>query len=423
MSVIKCRLCDRWGFDLEPVLTLPNSALANELLNEPTKQDEFPLQVCICTWCGTYQLSESVSAERLFRNYLYVAGTSPVNVEHFKNYAKSMVDKFELKPGDLVVEIASNDGVLLQAFKDLGMNVLGIDPARNIAEVANKNGIPTIAEFFSRDIAKQIVKDYGPAKLVCANNVLAHTDQVREITWGVIDLLDNDGAFVWEVSYFLDVYEKLLFDTIYHEHYLYHLVGTFSDFFINNGMWMFDVERIPNHGGSIRGFCKKKYTPSTERKWDLIKLESELSVYLPKKYPEQLERVKEKFCKYKQRIDLLGKNLKDKLIQYKKEGKKIGMFGYAAKTTTLLYTFDIGAELIDFVIDDNPLKQNLLTPGKHIPVYSSTAIQEQKPDILVIGSWNFADSIINKHKQFIADGGTWIVPVPEFKEYKLRNDD
>ncbi len=390
---MKCRLCK---IRLKkPVLSLGKTALANEFLKEPLVQDEFPLDICQCDGCGHYQLSESVDAERLFRHYLYVAGTSPVNVKHFADYALDCVERFRLKPGDLVVDIASNDGTLLKEFAKLGMRVLGVDPAVNLAEQATADGIETIPEFFDYKLALKIVRKHGKAALVTANNVLAHTDTLQEIGKGVKFLLDYEAAFVFEVSYFKDVVEKNLFDTIYHEHTSYHLVAPLVCFFENLGMCFFDVAHIPNHGGSIRGFVRNG--PEYCKASIMAAVISEVPLLTKNamgKFQAEIERVK---------TDLLAQ-----LQAHKEQGKTIAVYGMPAKATTLSYVFSLDAELISFAVDDAPLKQGTFSPGKHIPILPSSAIYERKPDVLLVLAWNFAESIMKTHAAF---PGEWIVPL------------
>jgi SAM-dependent methyltransferase len=445
MKIYNCRLCK--GNLSEPKLRLPSTPLANEFVKTKEPQDLFPLEICVCEKCGHYQLNESVDPERLFRNYLFVAGTSPVNVEHFRQYAAHMIEKFDLKPNSKVLDIASNDGTLLKHFKDLGMKVRGIDPAENIARIANENGIETIPEFFTEKFADEMVqefysldysKTFGPYALITANNVFAHVPDLVDFTKGVKKLLAPQGVFSFEVSYFPDVCDKTLFDTIYHEHSSYHTIEPLISFFTKHGLDLFDVERIPNHGGSIRVFVRRE-EDKTKGKWDdeeycplsgCRKLHSKQlhdrcnRLYDLKKQEENIEN---KVAILQKNIKYLGLELREKLRDYKDQGKSIAIYGTPAKATTLMYALGIKEKWIDFAVDDAPLKQGTFTPGKHIPVYSSQAIMESRPDVLLILAWNFADSIIkNCKKQWeeyhrlnnmhgSARYPTFIIPLPELK--------
>lgn len=414
MKIFNCRLCN--GKLSEPKLDLGKTPLANEFLSTKQEQDLFPLQVCVCEECKHYQLNESVEPERLFRNYLYVAGTSPVNVKHFKQYAIHMVDKFDLKSGSKILDIASNDGVLLQHFKNLGMEVLGIDPAENIVEMANKNGIKTLPEFFTNEYADEILTKYGQFNLITANNVFAHVPDMIGFVKGVKKLLAPNGVFSFEVSYFGDVCDKVLFDTIYHEHTSYHTLTPLRDFFKSHGLYLFDVEKISNHGGSIRVFVENKTDKETYCPFSACRKIHSVQYHFDEAIGSLLDQEKNianKVNDLQKNIKYLGLELREKLREYKDQGKSIAIYGVPAKATTLLYALNINEKMIAFAVDDAPLKQNTFTPGKHIPVLSTSAIYEKNPDVLIILAWNFAESIIKNNPNF---KGKWIVPLPEFKE-------
>lgn len=399
MKITQCRVCR--GKLSEPKIDLGSTPLANEFLDTQEKQEIFPLQVCVCEKCGHYQLNESIDPERLFRHYVYVAGTSAVNVEHFRQYAIHMVEKFDLKPGNRVLDIASNDGILLQHFKDLGLSVLGIDPARNLAEEATRNGIPTIPEFFTEDRAELMLTQHEKFDLITANNVFAHVPDLIDFTKGVKKLLSDNGVFSFEVSYFGDVCDHVLFDTIYHEHSSYHTITPLISFFKTHGLDLFQVERLPNHGGSIRVFVRHWINELLDSK----EMERKSSV-APRVMDE--ERMNQRVEKLALDVKLLGSELCEKLQGYKNQGKSIAIYGTPAKATTLMYALGIRKEWIDFTVDDNPLKQGTFTPGLKIPVLSSTAILEKEPDVVLILAWNFAPSIIEKCKK-------------EWREYKFQN--
>jgi SAM-dependent methyltransferase len=311
-----------------------------------------------------------------------------------------MMARFNLQPGDKVLDIASNDGVLLRHFKDLGMSILGIDPAQNIAIEANKNGIPTIAHFFTEECADKILRYRGKFKLITANNIFAHLPDLADFARGVKKILAPGGVFSFEVSYFNDVCEKTLFDTIYHEHSSYHTVKPLIKFFDDLDMTLFEVEKISNHGGSIRVFvCHQADQTSWRNLHNVLAGE---------------DNIAQKVIRLQKDIKLLGYELREKLQHIKSQGKSIAIYGVPAKATTLMYALGIDENIIDFAVDDAPLKQGTFTPGKHIPVFSTQAIYDKKPDCLLILAWNFAPSIMQKHSNF---QGKWIVPIPELKEY------
>ena len=395
------------------VLSLAPTPPANAFVPASALGDEqalFPLDVFFCEDCTHVQLLDIVDPELLFANYVYVSGTSPMFVRHFEDYAASIVDSFVPDPaGRLAVDIGSNDGTLLAQFKALGLNVLGVDPARDIAAEATANGIETKATFFTSSLAREIKATHGNAQIITANNVFAHADDLADITQGIRSLLALDGVFVFEVSYLVDVFEKTLFDTVYHEHLAYHSVKPLVQFFTANGMELITAERISSHGGSLRGAAQLAGGPY---KCDasvnqLIELEADLG----------LDKA-ETFEEFVRHIDTIKAELTNRLKALKAEGKSIAGFGAPAKATTLLYHFGIGPDIIDFIVDDSPLKQNLYAPGLHIPVLPPDAIYEKKPDAVVILAWNFAEPIMNNHARYLKQGGQFIVPLPTVKSFR-----
>ena len=422
MKINNCRLCN--GKLSEPKINLGSTPLANEFLSEKIEQETFPLEVCVCESCQHYQLNESIDPEKLFRHYVFVAGTSPVNVQHFKNYAEHMVEKFSYKPGDKVLDIASNDGTLLQHFKNLEMKGLGIDPAKNIAEIANNNGIETIAEFFTESYADTILEKYGKFDLITANNVFAHVPDMIGFAKGVKKLLADQGVFSFEVSYFGDVCDDVLFDTIYHEHSSYHTITPLISFFKSHGLHILDVEKITNHGGSVRIFVINSENIennrlSSEDYWcPLDNCRKWHSKYLHFNNTSMLthheENISEKVIKLQKDIKYLGLELREILNNLYQNGKTIAAYGVPAKATTLTYALKIDENLISFAVDDNPLKQNTFTPGKHIPVYGTDKLFKDNPDYILILAWNFAESIVDKCKKQ-GYSGKFIIPLPELK--------
>lgn len=407
MKVVSCRLCK--GSLSEPVLKFPDTPLANEFLSTQERQETFPLQVCVCRICGHYQLNETVDPERLFRHYVFVAGTSKVNVEHFRQYAEDVIKSCQLKVGSSVLDIASNDGTLLRHFHSMGMSVMGIDPARNLAEAATANGILTLPEFFTEDYANTIASRHGTFDLITANNVFAHVPDMIGFAKGVKKILKPHGTFTFEVSYFLDVCDHVLFDTVYHEHSSYHTIGPLVSFFQSLDMDLYRVERIGTHGGSIRVFVKhasKEYWPDREK-------DRKSTVH---SLVEAENTIATKVRELNQNIRLLGLELREQIRNIKAAGHSIAIYGTPAKATTLMYALGIDEKDIAFAVDDNPLKQNTFTPGKHIPVMPSSALTTWMviPDYLLILAWNFADSIIENCKR---NGytGKFIVPLPELK--------
>jgi SAM-dependent methyltransferase len=327
-------------------------------------------------------------------------------VEHFRQYAAAVVEGLAIAPGSLVVEIGSNDGSLLKAFKSHRLNVLGVDPARNIAAAATAEGVPTLPEFFSSIIAAKVRSEHGPAALVCANNVFAHADNLMDIAEGIQTLLAPDGVFVFEVSYVPDIIDNFVFDTIYHEHVSHHALIPLERFFNRFDMTLFDAIRAPTKGGSIRGFAQLRSSGRRARAERLNKLfaEEEIrSITRPKIYREFFRAIEQRKHAVLNYLDeAIAKN------------KVVAGFGASTTTTTILYHFELGTR-ISFLVDDNPIKHNTVSPGLHIPVMPSSALYERRPDIVVVLPWIHADKIVEKHRDFAARGGEFLIPLPDMR--------
>lgn len=402
-----CRLCG--ATRLVRILSLEETPLANEFVrfeDIARPQEHFPLDVYLCQGCGHVQSLDVVDPMRLFANYVYVSSTSSANVEHFRRYGEAMLELTRMAAGSQVVEVGSNDGLFLRFFKAAGMRVLGVDPARAIAEAATQSGIETLPEFFTLALARRLRAEGWEAAMVAANNVLAHADHLRPIVEGAVHLLKPDGLFVFEVSYLLDVVEKGLFDTLYHEHLSYHSVKPLVGFFNECGLELVDCLRVPSQGGSLRGITQLKggCHPRRARVGELVALEESRGLYDPQTYQRLFERIQ------RGKVELVGL-----LNRLKAQGKRIVGFGAAAKATTLMFHFGIGPEILDYIVDDNPLKQGLYSPGYHLPIVPSSYLYNgaQKPDYLLILAWNFAEPIMDNHRAFRDGGGRFIVPLPE----------
>ena len=399
-----CRLCR--ATSVEKVLSLTPTPPANELLASPedaATQDRFPLDLYFCKNCYHLQLLDIINPERLFSNYVYVSGTSPSFRDHFHQYATRIITDYAIPKDSLIVDIGSNDGTLLFSFKEAGMRVQGVDPARDIATAANTGGIDTIVDFLTVATAQNIKNSKGPAKVVVANNVFAHIDDLHGILQCIDIILDDDGIFVIEVSYLKDVIEKTLFDTIYHEHLDYHSVGPLKTFFTNNGFSMIDVIAIESHGGSIRVVAQKKSGKHEER--------SSVASFIAEEESAGLYSA-ETFREFAHKINHLGNELQKLITGIKAEGKSIAGFGLPAKATTLMHQFKIGPEAVDYVVDDNPLKQGMYSPGYGIPIHDSGRLRTETPDYIIVLAWNFSRPIIDKLNWYLKEGGTIIVPLP-----------
>lgn len=404
-----CRLCGSAA--LEPVLSLTptppaNSFVPRERLDEP--QPCFPLDIHLCGTCKHLQLVDIVDPEYLFAHYVYTSGAAPVMAAHLRAHGRAVIERLRLKPDDFVVELGSNDGTFLRPFQEAGLRILGVDPARNIAAQANAAGIPTLPAFFNAETARNILAEYGPANVVCANHVFAHTADMQGLIDGVGLLLAPDGAFVFETGYLVDVYEKTLFDTMYHEHIDYHRVGPLRRFFAANGLELFDAFRVDIQGGALRGFAARPGTHpvQTARLDELESYETSLGLDRP-----------ETFRDYAARIDGCRTALTGLLTSLKAQGKRIAAYGAPAKATTLMYHFGLDRDAIEYIVDDSPLKVGLFTPGLHVPVLPVETIYQRRPDYLVMLAWNFAEPIMAKHAAYAGGGGHFIVPLPKLAVY------
>ena len=400
-----CRMCGEGS--LTKAMSLTPTPPGNDFLTkEELGRDEpvYPLDLYFCEACHHIQLGHVVDPKILYqKNYSYVSATSAYFVNHLKHYAKDMVERFDLKPGDLAVDIGSNDGTCLSFFKDKGMKVVGVDPATEIAGKATENGIDTIADFFGYRLAVELRKKYGTAKYITSHNACAHIDNLFDVVKGVEHWLDADGVFVLEVGYFVDVYSNTWFDTVYHEHVDYHTVAPFEKLFNRVGMELISVERISPQGGSIRVMAQKKggIIKRDDSVDELIALEAKLGL----DKAETLRKLNHKISQVRDKLHNLIHSLKA-------DGKSIAGFGAPTKATTLMAHFGLDATVLDFIVDDNPLKQGLFTPITHIPVLSSDALYKMKPDYVLILAWNFAEPIMQMHKKYSEQVGQFILPMP-----------
>lgn len=402
-----CRLCG--SRRLELVLPILPSAIGDafvgpDQLNEP--QATYPLATYLCLDCGHLQNLDVVNPEMLFRDYTYRTSVSLGLVEHFRQYAAAVTARVGLTPGALVVEIGSNDGSLLKAFKAHGLRVVGVDPARGIAAAATADGIPTVPEFFTSSRAEEIREQHGAASLMCANNVFAHADGIADIVAGIRGLLTDDGVFVFEVSYIVDMIDALVFDTIYHEHVSHHALIPLEKFLNRFDLALFDVERAATKGGSIRGFVQvlsKGTRPRSERLLAMMREEERRGITRPEIYRDFFAAIEAR------KRDALA--YLDGAIA---AGKRIAAYGASTTTTTLMYHFELGSR-IDFIVDDNPLKQGTFSPGLHIPVLNSSELYVRKPDIVVILAWIYAEPILKRNQAFIDAGGRFVIPLPELR--------
>ncbi|MBI5044742.1 MAG: class I SAM-dependent methyltransferase [Candidatus Levybacteria bacterium] len=399
-----CRVCKEKN--VEKVASFGPTPLANAFLKSSEvdlPECYYPLDLYFCNSCGFLQLGHVVNPSLLFKNYVYASSTSQVFIKHFQDFASKIVGEFSLNKDSLAVDIGSNDGILLKPFKNLGIKILGVDPAEEISKKANREGIPTLIEFFDSKIAKKIKKTYGSADIITATNAFAHIHDLDEIIKGLKILLKDQGVFIIEAPYIIDFLKNKYFDLVYHEHLSYWSVRSLITLFHRFDMKVFDVEKVGVHGGSLRVFVALNSSD--------YKIKKNVRSFLKQ---EKLARVdkKETYVIFGSTIQKSKLALIKLLAKIKSKNKIIAGYGAPAKGNTLLNFFGIGNETIDYIVDDSPLKQGLFSPGKKIPIVSPEYVRLHKPDYLFILAWNFADSIIERYGDFRKKGGKFIIPFP-----------
>lgn len=363
----------------------------------------YPLRLVACRDCGLLQIDYFVNPTILYQqNYLYQSSTTATGRKHYVDMAQTICKKFEVAPGSLVIDVGSNVGVLLGGFKEAGMKVLGVDPAPNIAAIANEAGIETIADFFGSTVAKNIKEKYGLAGIITGTNVFAHLHELDDAVAGMKLLLAEDGVIVIEAPHALPLIEHLEYDTIYHQHIAYLAVRPMQKYFNNLGLELFDVEELPIHGGSLRYFVgypgNHVVSTAVER---LLLQEERAGLYREADLANFARKVEEQ--KYA---------LVELILSLKKQGKRIVALSAPAKGNTLLNYCHLDRSYIDYATEKNPLKVGRYTPGTHIPIYADEHLLEYMPDYALILAWNFSREIMSNMQEFKDKGGKFIIPIP-----------
>jgi hypothetical protein len=383
--MVSCRSC-RTELKLT-LIDLGSSPIANNLEtdNEPLLQSEkFPLKALTCHVCSLVQLSETISEKNLFAsNYSYHSSYSTSWLTHSKNYVDEIIHFLEINENDLVIEIASNDGYLLQFFRDAGINVLGVEPAADVANIAINKKIPTLINYFSESIARELRAKFKP-KLILGNNVLAHVPDIQDFVKGLDILLNDDGIITLEFPHLMNLIKFNQFDTIYHEHYSYLSITALMPIFEKHNMKIFDVKELSTHGGSLRIYVAKKSS-----KWE-IKESVERIIHEESKYDPRDEFV---YTNLQKRVLLLKKSLMREMLELKNSGLKIAAYGAAAKGVTLLNYCGIDSDIIEYVVDMNPHKQGKFLPGSRIPIVEISRLLQDPPDVLLVLPWNLSIEI------------------------------
>jgi hypothetical protein len=404
-----CRFCENDKLNI--FLDLGKTALSNAYLKKTELKDNentYPLIAYVCDKCFLVQVDEFKSPKEIFNsNYPYFSSYSKTWLEHSKNYVKYVTKRFDLNNKSLIIEIASNDGYLLQYFKGMDIPCLGIEPAKNTAEIAIRKGIPTISDFFNKKLAIQLSDENKKADLIIGNNVIAHTPNINDFISGMKVLLKEDGLITLEFPHLVKLIMNVEFDTIYHEHFSYLSLYTLKLILEHHGFEIFDVEEIATHGGSLRVFIKHKNNENKKTTENVKKLlDKELSIGINnpefyKGFEKKVHEIKDSFLNF--------------ILKQKSNNKKIIAFGAAAKGNTFLNYCNIKDDIIKFVVDETPWKQGKFLPQSHIPIVDMSVLKEYKPDITIILPWNFKEEISKKLSFVRGWGGKLVTYIPKLE--------
>jgi len=408
---MKCRFCHhKLTHEFIDLVNAPpsNSFLTKKQLSEP--EIFYPLKLMLCEECWLVQVDEYKKSEEIFnQNYAYFSSYSTSWLEHAKRYVEMIIDRFGFDENSQVIEIASNDGYLLQYFQLKQIPVLGIEPATNVAMSAQEKGIETIEAFFGANLANRLVSQDKMADLIIGNNVFAHVPDVDDFAAGLKIALKDNGVITLEFPHLMQLIEQNQFDTIYHEHFSYFSFSIAKLIFEKHGLELFDVEQISTHGGSLRIYGKHKDDASKNISPNVTALLHEEKV--------KGMQTTEYYDGFQNKADRVKYYLIDFLIKQKKKGKKVAAYGAAAKGNTLLNYCGVKKDLIEFVADASPHKQGMFLPGSHIPVVTEKEIKKTKPDFVIILPWNIKNEIIEQLSYIQEWGGKFVVPIPEIRTF------
>jgi SAM-dependent methyltransferase len=403
--VSACRACG--GRLTVTMADLGLQPASNAFLESPAAfqhEKRYPLRAKVCETCKLVQVDYDVAPQELFGNYVYFSSYSDDWLAHAQAYCEMARKRFALGPSSLVVELASNDGYLLKNFLSMGIPVLGIDPSDTVAAAAAKIGVPTLVEFFGERIAGDLARQGRQADLIIGNNVLAHVPQLNDFIAGMALLLRENGHITIEFPHLLELVRQVEFDTIYHEHFSYFSVYAIEQVFARHGLRLYDVERLPTHGGSLRIFAAHAARPDLKDSASLREVRAQESA-------AGLQDLGT-YAKFSKRVEECRDSLLAFLAAAKREGKRVAAYGAAAKGNTLLNFCGVSPQDIAFVADRNPHKQNKFLPGTHIPVVSPQELMQSKPDYVLILPWNLRDEIQQQLAGIKAWGGRFVTPVP-----------
>jgi len=407
MTKTKCRFCNS---NLnQKFIDLGNSPLANSYLKENDFEKENVYHLCtyLCENCFLVQLDEIQSPEHIFSHYAYFSSFSTSWLQHAKDFVEMITKRLSLNHQNFVIEIASNDGYLLQNFIQKNIPVLGIEPAKNVAEIAIENNIPTLVNFFNSKLAKVLTKDDTYADLIICNNVLAHVPCLNDFIDGLKILLKPNGVITLEFPHLLQLMQNNQFDTIYHEHFSYFFLYTAQKIFDYHDLKIFDVDELSTHGGSLRLYV-------THKENNQISISSNVLLVLEKEEKFGLKKIPT-YEEFNTRVSKIKLDLQRLIKNIKNDSKKIVCYGAPAKGNTLLNYCNITNNQIDYTVDKNPAKQNLFLPGTHIPIFSPEKIIDTKPDFILILPWNLQDEIMDELSYVKSWGCRFIIPIPDLR--------
>lgn len=382
---------------------LANRLLTDSQLGEP--EPKYPLRLSICEECLLLQITDTIPPVELFTEYVYFSSVSDFLLKHVEKACKNHKERFNLDGTSFVVEVASNDGYLLKNFVAAGIPCLGIEPAANIAAVAQKKGIPTINRFFGTALAKELKADGKSADIIIAHNVMGHVPDTNDFVQGLSTLLKPDGRIILEFPYARDLIDHAEFDTIYHEHVFYFTILALQPLFGRHGLEIIDVERLAIHGGSLRVFAAHKGAHP---------IAPSVAALLAEEKACGMDHV-DWYNRFGDRVRQVKVDLSELLAKLKSEGRSIGAYGASAKGSTLLNYCGLGRETIDFVVDRSPAKQGRLTPGTHLPIVPAEELALRRPDYALLLTWNFAEEILQQQGPYRDLGGRFIIPLPEVR--------
>jgi methylation protein EvaC len=407
-----CTICNK--LDMSLIMDFGEVALAGAFLKPENfaKEKKFPMRLFFCNNCFTVQVVDKIDPKIMFQDYFYFSSSIETLCNHFKEYAKEVTRRFLNPSESTVIEFGCNDGVLLKPLADEGIkNVIGVDPAKNVVSSINDDRIKIKSNYFTEEIAREIVSEYGQVDMIMANNVYAHIADIQGTTRAIKNSLNNNGVFIFEAHYLDKVVKEMHYDFIYHEHLFYYSLLSATEHFKLYEMIIFDVKFIPIHGGSLRFYVCKKDSIHAQKVTDAVKL---LAIEERKKGYDKFIS----FEKFSNKVANAKKDLIDLLKKLKSEGCTIAGYGASGRANTIIQYCGITEDLISYMIDDAPAKTGFFTPGSHLEIFPSSILSAKNaPDYVLVFAFSFFEEILKRNKDYINAGGRMILPIPKVKIY------